>query len=1035
MDKFLNKMKNPDKEFRPIPFWSWNDKLDPELLRWQVNEMSSAGLGGYFMHARAGLETEYLGKEWMKCIETCIEEGNKTGMHSWIYDENGWPSGFADGKVTALGDRVHGRWLKLEKLKKGMSVSKDESILGIYLHNLLENSAVCISAIDTIDIEENHAAYIIRNCSNPYYIDVMSKEAVRAFLDSTHEKYYSLFGEEFGKGMKGFFTDEPRLYGDFEGDIPWSYAIKDLFQKDYGYDIVEKLLGLFLPVEGYEKVRYDFWQLVSKLFSNSYAKQIGDWCREHNCMLTGHIMMEESLFSQMTGSGGVMPLYEYMQLPGIDWLRRMISTPIVPKQAGSVAAQLGKGRVITESYALCGWNVNFEELKWIAEWQYVNGVNLMCQHLEGYTLRGVRKRDYPPSLFIQQTWWKQYSEFNDYLARLGFLLSSGKAVVDTLVIHPIRSGWIAYDGSNNQDISILDKEFIVLSETLAGLHIDYHFGDEGLIRKYGSVSEGILKIGLCEYRTIILPSMITLDMNTMQVLIEFAEQGGTIFYSGNFPYLVNGEKSTRIDYLKNKAVSLAMDRNKIYDHLKNVITPSISICRNHSEIEAIRYQQRDIDGNMVFFIVNQDNAQAYNAEIKINVPGKLRRLYLENMQLEDVDYVLENSILKCNIEFAPMQSCILVVEKEAAQLAGGIKDNTSASTVENTTKYSADKSAAQVIKPGPEWVIEEMGLNTLTLDFCSYRINNGDWSNKTPVIKLLDVLLKLKKTCDISLKFEFEADLDLELNQEMYLVLEKADEFSILLNDVEIPYTDIGWWKDYSFKKVDIKGRVRKGKNTLILNRRFYQSPKVYDTLFGGDVYETELNKLTYDVELESIYILGDFGVVSKSEYINSERTAVMTEGPFVIVDRPAKLKSGDFTRQGLCFFAERLLVSQMITVGEEATASVFLDIGRPNAPMINLYLNDKFVKTILWAPFKTEVSQFLKTGDNKLTLEFFSSNRNLLGPHHHKDGECYSVGPDSFTGKWSWVEKKTEAIPSTEEERKADYWLDRYAFVEFGLK
>lgn len=33
MEDLFNRLKDPDKEYRPIPFWSWNDALDPEFLR------------------------------------------------------------------------------------------------------------------------------------------------------------------------------------------------------------------------------------------------------------------------------------------------------------------------------------------------------------------------------------------------------------------------------------------------------------------------------------------------------------------------------------------------------------------------------------------------------------------------------------------------------------------------------------------------------------------------------------------------------------------------------------------------------------------------------------------------------------------------------------------------------------------------------------------------------------------------------------------------------------------------------------------
>ena len=56
--------KNIDKKYRFVPFWSWNEKLDTEETARQIEIMDNAGIGGYFMHARGGLETDYMGKEW-----------------------------------------------------------------------------------------------------------------------------------------------------------------------------------------------------------------------------------------------------------------------------------------------------------------------------------------------------------------------------------------------------------------------------------------------------------------------------------------------------------------------------------------------------------------------------------------------------------------------------------------------------------------------------------------------------------------------------------------------------------------------------------------------------------------------------------------------------------------------------------------------------------------------------------------------------------------------------------------------------------
>ena len=88
-----------NKEYRSLPFWSWNDKLEIDRLIEQIQWMHEKGMGGFFMHARSGLGTEYLSGEWMKCVEACANEAKRLDMKAWLYDENGWPSGFVGGKL------------------------------------------------------------------------------------------------------------------------------------------------------------------------------------------------------------------------------------------------------------------------------------------------------------------------------------------------------------------------------------------------------------------------------------------------------------------------------------------------------------------------------------------------------------------------------------------------------------------------------------------------------------------------------------------------------------------------------------------------------------------------------------------------------------------------------------------------------------------------------------------------------------------------------------------------------------------------
>ena len=110
--------KNIPNKYRPIPFWSWNEKLNTKETAKQIELMHGVGIGGYFMHARGGLQTEYMGKEWFDNIETGVEMGKKLGMGAWAYDENGWPSGFGNGVINGKGVNISKKRSSAKRVKR-----------------------------------------------------------------------------------------------------------------------------------------------------------------------------------------------------------------------------------------------------------------------------------------------------------------------------------------------------------------------------------------------------------------------------------------------------------------------------------------------------------------------------------------------------------------------------------------------------------------------------------------------------------------------------------------------------------------------------------------------------------------------------------------------------------------------------------------------------------------------------------------------------------------------------------------------------
>jgi hypothetical protein len=1001
------KLSNPPAENRSLPFWSWNDVLDPKELRRQIQEMAKAKVGGFFMHARSGLKTTYLDKPWFEAIAVCLEEGRKAGLIPWAYDEEGWPSGFAGGKVTALGDAYHARGLRMQTVQTKEELQDAENVLGLYAHT---QDFTHVYPLNKVPSDAVVTGYIAMTHSvSPYYIDILNPITTKAFIEATHEAYYERFEDQM---PEGFFTDEPRLS---EGPIPWSYIMQDEFENDHGYELLDVLPALYLPCEGYEAVRTDFWSTVSRLFVHSYMKQLYVWCEQHNIKLTGHMMMEEGLYSQMTGTSGSMPFYPFFHMPGIDSLRRMIHDPRMPKQVSSVAEQLGKKRVITESFALSGWDLNFEEMRWILNWQFVNGVNIFCQHLQAYSLKGFRKRDYPPSLFTQQSWWDEYHHFNDYMARLSTLLIEGKKIVEVLVLHPMHTGWITYDGTNNPVIQHYDAAFSDATKTLSGLHIDYHLGDETILKEHAKVENNALQVGSYSYQTVVLPELLSIDEHTALLLISFSKAGGKLYSIGSGPSLIEGRHNqVLLDELHQVITKLPDDR-AILNEIKNRLAHPIKLLVEGKEEKRLSYCLHDHGQCLSLYIVN--NSKTERVECTTIDLGRSYRVNLLDLET-NTQVKIADSVQHLLTSFEAMEGRVyLIEESESIETIASNKNN----------------DDALILTPDPLWDIERMDENILTLDTCRYRIDTGEWQEKKAVIRIMKELLTLKRSCSIELEFSFTLQDRDSIPGELYLVMEESKHFNITVNGIALK-KPTGWYKDRAFEKLVITDAVAEGENTITIEGTFFQSQHVYDTLFGKNMYETELNKLTYDMELESIYILGNFGVYSKGPFQKGEREALETDGPFVITTQPRQLSHQSFTEQGLLFFAGRLTLSQKLHIPSQNTQAVRLSLGNPRLQMAKLYINDVLVKTFLWAPWEIDITHYVHEGENTITMTLYASNRNMLGPHHHISGENYSVGPQSFEGVFSWCERPSEAVAIDRSLVDKSYWKDSYTFVRFGF-
>ncbi len=972
---------------RPTTFWSWNDRLDPDEVRRQVREMAKAGLGGHFMHARRGLRTPYLSSAWLEAVRAAMEEGRRTDLAPWLYDEDCWPSGTCSGRVYDGHERYQAKYLVFEELGDE-DWQPTERTVAVFLakrnaktryrdFELLSDPREVFGTTQRDGEVFLHFAY-----RTDEYVDTLNRTATKEFIKQTHEWYKDTVGKEFGKLIPGIFTDEP-MYGRGGHRVPWSQELPKFFQRSADYDLTPHLPELFLPVGNYRRTRFDFYESVTRLFLLAWTMPVHQWCDRHKLALTGHVMAEDTLLSQVRHVGAAMPHYEYMHLPGIDHLGRLLGSPVLPKQASSVAAQLERPRVLSEMFGCSGWNASFDDLRWIAEWQFVLGVNLVCQHLSSFTLRGARKRDYPPSLHLHQPWWPLYHLWNDYAARLLSALTAGTPHVDVLVVHPIASAWSEYSPLETAPVEALDASLVTLCNALLGMHADFHFGDELILERHARVEKGHLVVGACRYRTVVVPDATNLRKSTVDLLKRFLASDGRLVFAGRVPDLVDGEPADAPAALMKQAsakVNPATARGR--SALKKQVEPPIDVRVGSKDADQVLVQwRRDGDDDLFFFLNTAE--EAVEACIRLPVTGQLVRMDAATGRTWAMDGSTRQGRLGFTHAFAPRDSLLVLVRPETKPV--------------DLWAAPASPPKRSCVLDG-QWHVVRRDPNALTLDRAAWRGDEGEYGRPAYILDVQHELMRRGTDELVYLKFEFDCALRGVKGRRVEVVLEQPEACQMWYCGMRTPLRDAGAYWDAAFRRVDVGPYLRPGRNVIEIRRPWHVSPRQRD-VFLGLAQGWDARTKTPETELEAIYLIGDFGVAFTGKPEPDSLATHWLTGTPRLVDEPESTRGQNLTLEGYPFYAGRMTFMKEITLKRRPSPDAVLQLPRFHAVTATVEVNGQEAGTAWKPPRTVPVGDLLVEGANRVEITLCGSLRNLLGPHHHADGEVILASPASFNG------------------------------------
>ena len=945
---------------RVYAFWSLNGKLTEEGLKRKIDEMRSIGYEGVILHARGGLETEYFSDEWFSFLRYAAVYAHSVGMDAFLYDENGWPSGYAGGRVPQKDRSFRQSFIEFSDLsEKGR-----------------ENDERCETIAEYP--EEGKVAY---RKYNPYYTNLLESRAVDEFIACTYERYKKELGDLFGREIGGIFTDEPQLSN-------FGYPVYDGlfsdFEEEYGYSLKPVLYRIDRR-DGSDAVRYDYRRLIAKKYTETYAGKLGAWCRENDLVFTGHMAAEDGLYFQIQTQADVMPSYLSFTVPGIDVLGNRLPTLTLLKQVSSVAEQSGEKDVLAETFGASGHGATPRELLNIRFYEAMYGVSTACIHLSAYSLRGRRKRDYPPDFSGHLEYFGCLAGWMKSISFLGELAREGKRKTDVLLIDPIGSFWGKYANRRvplpqgkctyedklremgvTEDLSEITVNYLLLQQRLAAIGADYHIGNEFVLSSAYAEGKDLVAGGY-RYRTAILPYGAEIGKGLADLLARFAEQGGLLLFTAKLPRVANGNDVFGKLFREGKIHPLSLGNGQIGKQFACYgIAPVATIYDGESRFAAedIVVTARETDNGTILFVFNTCR---YPRTLYLNVCGREKYFRLGGE---------ENAVLTLGDEFSvyyPLSGNILP-----------LSDN-----------FIFCDFRSVFWDPA----VRYPGDNVLPVDICRAVIC-GRTVAEGYFIDVNEAVYKEIETgsvTEVTAEYRFTVG---ELPETLAIAAESAEELTdVKLNGNSLTKTGRKFYHE-EISVYDGKKFAVSGENTISLVYRI----DTHGLKKEISAFETESNVYFRKTEIESVYVIGNFSLFTEGtfrerkgkKYFSVKSCTIGKGCPGRESEAPFYL--GKVLYEGSFFFPENKAKEDRVLLSLKS-----------DYPVCELTVNGK---NILSYGGEIDVTDAIAEGNNELTVTAHTGNRNLAGPHRYFDCDTEYVGPSTFLGKRGWEDNFNTDTP-----------------------
>lgn len=785
---------NPSDEFTPIPFWFWNDDLNEPEIKRQIHDFCDKGVKGFVIHPRIGIpkEIEYLSDRFMELVKFAVLEAKSLGMKVVLYDEAMYPSGSAHGMVVKNNPEYASKGLQMIENKccgrtivslkeydkekivavlavkkisdkdiEKASITKIEPMNGEVVFDAPANEEWSILLfVETFSkghIRGIHFGEDDKEPEAPPASDLLNPEAMKEFIKLTHERYYEVLKEEFGKTIIAMFTDEPSILGrgGKKGLKSWTSNFLNYYIEQGNSELDLPLLW-FNAGEASDTARRKYNDAVNKMLETTYYKQVFDWCDKHNIDLTGHPHEPDDI--------GYL---KYFHTPAQDLVFRWVAPEnglnlegaqsTIGKCSSDSARHRNRRRNGNECLACCGknsveWSLTADDMKWYLDWLFVRGVNLLYPHAFFYSIKGDRRiGERPPDVGPNNIWWPHYNIISTYMKRMS---------------------WLMTDSYNTTPIAVLCEHNHLswrITKPLFENQLEFNYlEDEIFISDSAEIKDGEIVISKQKYKVLIIDDVESIDKDNTDKLQKFIDMGGHVILHNpeNKKVNVKGiEQIQNVEQLVSTVDSLIKRRVESLNKAKGLRVSHV------------------VKGNLDFYLLVNEGEENIDTVLRFNETGYLEKWNPWTGAMKEIKPTVsfDRDFMEVILKLNRRESRIFVLD--------------SSKKAEYTRFYLREKTySVEELKTG--WQFGQNLTSLKELKPLTY------WSE-------IEGLNNFSGTCIYKNSFDME---DLNEVKKITLDLGKVHEIvRVKLNDKDL---GVRMWYPYIY---DITNSVKAGENTLVI--------------------------------------------------------------------------------------------------------------------------------------------------------------------------------------------------------------------------